>query len=146
LQAKLIKLNNIIIDAKSGVSGAGLYLVEITKLFSISSGTINDLVSKISIFVGRGAKEANLYTEIAEGIHAYGVTSHRHGNSYPKLSLIFLYNLIKLSTYCLFTSALLVVIFYLSNKMRYEQCQFRRLSKDFRMLPNQKLISALLQT
>jgi N-acetyl-gamma-glutamyl-phosphate reductase len=49
IKAKLIKLNNIIIDAKSGVSGAG-----------------------------RGAKEANLYTEIAEGIHAYGVTSHRH--------------------------------------------------------------------
>ncbi|XP_062208971.1 probable N-acetyl-gamma-glutamyl-phosphate reductase, chloroplastic [Phragmites australis] len=44
IKAKLIKLNNIIIDAKSGVSGAG-----------------------------RGAKEANLYTEIAEGIHAYGI-------------------------------------------------------------------------
>lgn len=28
---------------------------------------------------GRGAKEANLYTEIAEGIHSYGVTRHRHG-------------------------------------------------------------------
>ncbi|XP_066386357.1 probable N-acetyl-gamma-glutamyl-phosphate reductase, chloroplastic isoform X1 [Miscanthus floridulus] len=49
VKAKLIKLTNIIIDAKSGVSGAG-----------------------------RGAKEANLYTEIAEGIHAYGITSHRH--------------------------------------------------------------------
>ena len=27
---------------------------------------------------GRAAKESNLYTEIAEGIHAYGVSSHRH--------------------------------------------------------------------
>ncbi|KAL6637272.1 hypothetical protein ACP70R_024844 [Stipagrostis hirtigluma subsp. patula] len=49
IKEKLIKLNNITIDAKSGVSGAG-----------------------------RGAKEANLYTEIAEGIHAYGIESHRH--------------------------------------------------------------------
>lgn len=29
---------------------------------------------------GRGAKEANLYTEIAEGIYSYGITRHRHGN------------------------------------------------------------------
>uniref|UniRef100_A0A5B7AGU3 Probable N-acetyl-gamma-glutamyl-phosphate reductase, chloroplastic n=1 Tax=Davidia involucrata TaxID=16924 RepID=A0A5B7AGU3_DAVIN len=49
IKANLIGLKNIIIDAKSGVSGAG-----------------------------RGAKEANLYTEIAEGIHSYGITSHRH--------------------------------------------------------------------
>ncbi|KAL0793970.1 hypothetical protein Bca101_065347 [Brassica carinata] len=49
LKANLIKLENIIIDAKSGVSGAG-----------------------------RGAKEANLYSEIAEGISSYGVTRHRH--------------------------------------------------------------------
>ncbi|GLJ36984.1 hypothetical protein SUGI_0748930 [Cryptomeria japonica] len=49
LKAGLIQTNNIIIDAKSGVSGAG-----------------------------RGAKEANLYTEIAEGVHAYGITKHRH--------------------------------------------------------------------
>lgn len=49
LQAHLIDLKNIIIDAKSGVSGAG-----------------------------RGAKEANLYTEISEGIHAYGISKHRH--------------------------------------------------------------------
>uniref|UniRef100_A0A803MVD8 Probable N-acetyl-gamma-glutamyl-phosphate reductase, chloroplastic n=1 Tax=Chenopodium quinoa TaxID=63459 RepID=A0A803MVD8_CHEQI len=48
-KANLIEYSNIIIDAKSGVSGAG-----------------------------RGAKEANLYTEVAEGIHAYGVTRHRH--------------------------------------------------------------------
>ncbi|XP_011624988.1 probable N-acetyl-gamma-glutamyl-phosphate reductase, chloroplastic isoform X2 [Amborella trichopoda] len=49
LKAKLIETRNIIIDSKSGVSGAG-----------------------------RGAKEANLYTEIAEGIHSYGITRHRH--------------------------------------------------------------------
>ncbi|KAM7250803.1 hypothetical protein ACFE04_022686 [Oxalis oulophora] len=49
IKANLIQNRNIIIDAKSGVSGAG-----------------------------RGAKEALLYTEIAEGIHSYGITSHRH--------------------------------------------------------------------
>ncbi|KAJ3669855.1 hypothetical protein LUZ60_010179 [Juncus effusus] len=49
IKAGLIEVRNIIIDAKSGVSGAG-----------------------------RGAKEANLYTEIAEGIHSYGITKHRH--------------------------------------------------------------------
>ncbi|XP_010416545.1 PREDICTED: probable N-acetyl-gamma-glutamyl-phosphate reductase, chloroplastic [Camelina sativa] len=49
MKANLIKHENIIIDAKSGVSGAG-----------------------------RGAKEANLYSEIAEGISSYGVTRHRH--------------------------------------------------------------------
>lgn len=49
LRANLIELRNIIVDSKSGVSGAG-----------------------------RGAKEANLYAEIAEGIHCYGMTRHRH--------------------------------------------------------------------
>ncbi|XVF67636.1 hypothetical protein PTKIN_Ptkin10aG0137200 [Pterospermum kingtungense] len=49
IKAKLIEHRNIIIDSKSGVSGAG-----------------------------RGAKEANLYSEIAEGIYSYGVTRHRH--------------------------------------------------------------------
>ncbi|KAM2605324.1 hypothetical protein TB2_034141 [Malus domestica] len=49
IKANLIEPKNIIIDSKSGVSGAG-----------------------------RGAKEANLYTEIAEGIYSYGVTCHRH--------------------------------------------------------------------
>lgn len=49
IKANLIEVENIIIDSKSGVSGAG-----------------------------RGAKEANLYTEIAEGIHSYGITKHRH--------------------------------------------------------------------
>ncbi|KAI3933195.1 hypothetical protein MKW98_016521 [Papaver atlanticum] len=49
IKANLIGLRDIIIDAKSGVSGAG-----------------------------RGANEANLYTEIAEGFFSYGITRHRH--------------------------------------------------------------------
>ena len=49
VQAKLIQTEDIIIDAKSGVSGAG-----------------------------RSAKQNLLYTEIAEGINSYGGTKHRH--------------------------------------------------------------------
>jgi N-acetyl-gamma-glutamyl-phosphate reductase len=49
LEAGLIESTDIVIDAKSGVSGAG-----------------------------RSAKEANLYTEVTEGLHPYGVASHRH--------------------------------------------------------------------
>ena len=49
MQAGLIEKEDIIIDAKSGVSGAG-----------------------------RSAKQNLLYTEIAEGINCYGVGSHRH--------------------------------------------------------------------
>ncbi len=49
IQAGLIEKEDIIIDAKSGVSGAG-----------------------------RSAKQNLLYTEIAEGINCYGVGSHRH--------------------------------------------------------------------
>lgn len=49
VQGGLIEKDDIIIDAKSGVSGAG-----------------------------RGAKQNLLYTEIAEGINSYGVTKHRH--------------------------------------------------------------------
>jgi len=49
LEAGLIAAEDIIIDAKSGVSGAG-----------------------------RDAKQANLYPEVTEGIHAYGVAGHRH--------------------------------------------------------------------
>ena len=49
LQAGLIGKEDIIIDAKSGVSGAG-----------------------------RSAKQNLLYTEIAEGLNCYGVTRHRH--------------------------------------------------------------------
>ena len=48
-KAGLIDLDTLIIDAKSGVSGAG-----------------------------RGAKVANLYCEVNETIKAYGVASHRH--------------------------------------------------------------------
>jgi N-acetyl-gamma-glutamyl-phosphate reductase len=49
VRAGLIDADDIVIDAKSGVSGAG-----------------------------RAAKEASLYCEVAEGIHAYSVASHRH--------------------------------------------------------------------
>ena len=49
IAAGQIELDDIIIDAKSGVSGAG-----------------------------RAAKEDNLFGEVSEGIHAYGVANHRH--------------------------------------------------------------------
>lgn len=49
IKAHLIEVKNIIIDSKSGASGAG-----------------------------RVAKETNLYTEVAGGVRAYGLTSHRH--------------------------------------------------------------------
>jgi N-acetyl-gamma-glutamyl-phosphate reductase len=49
LADRLIERDDIIIDSKSGVSGAG-----------------------------RAAKEANLYGEVAEGIHPYGIANHRH--------------------------------------------------------------------
>lgn len=49
LEAGLIDQRGIIIDAKSGVTGAG-----------------------------RAAKEANLFAEVSEGFHAYGVATHRH--------------------------------------------------------------------
>lgn len=45
----LIDMSTVIVDAKSGTSGAG-----------------------------RGAKVANLYCEVNESIKAYGVTTHRH--------------------------------------------------------------------
>jgi N-acetyl-gamma-glutamyl-phosphate reductase len=45
----LIQTEDIIVDAKSGVSGAG-----------------------------RDAKQANLFCEVSEGMHAYGVGHHRH--------------------------------------------------------------------
>lgn len=50
IDAGQISTDDIIIDAKSGVSGAG-----------------------------RDAKQGSLYAEVTEGIHAYGVASHRHG-------------------------------------------------------------------
>jgi N-acetyl-gamma-glutamyl-phosphate reductase len=49
LSAKAIDPDAIIIDAKSGMTGAG-----------------------------RGAKEEMLFSEVAEGFHAYGVGHHRH--------------------------------------------------------------------
>lgn len=49
LKANLISQENIIIDAKSGVTGAG-----------------------------RAASQANLFTEVNDGIRVYGVASHRH--------------------------------------------------------------------
>jgi len=49
IKSKLVLPDDIIIDAKSGVSGAG-----------------------------RSAKESSLYCEIAEGINSYSVGKHRH--------------------------------------------------------------------
>ncbi len=49
LSAGVIVAEDIIIDAKSGVSGAG-----------------------------RAAKQANLYAEVGEGVRAYGIASHHH--------------------------------------------------------------------
>ena len=49
LSAKLIDPDEIVIDAKSGMTGAG-----------------------------RAAKEEMLFSEVAEGFHAYGVGHHRH--------------------------------------------------------------------
>ncbi|MBV6632719.1 MAG: N-acetyl-gamma-glutamyl-phosphate reductase [Alphaproteobacteria bacterium] len=49
VQNRIIEIDDIIIDAKSGVTGAG-----------------------------RGEKLANLFSEVAEGMHPYGVGHHRH--------------------------------------------------------------------
>ena len=49
LEAGVIAQSDIVVDAKSGVSGAG-----------------------------RGAKEANLFAEVGEGFRAYGIAHHRH--------------------------------------------------------------------
>lgn len=49
LKAKAIDPDEIVVDAKSGMTGAG-----------------------------RAAKEAMLFSEVAEGFHAYGVGHHRH--------------------------------------------------------------------
>ncbi len=49
LAAGLISSENIIIDAKSGITGAG-----------------------------RAASQANLFSEVNEGIKAYGIAAHRH--------------------------------------------------------------------
>ena len=50
IEADQIDPDDIIVDAKSGVSGAG-----------------------------SAAKEGSLFGEVSEGIHAYGVAGHRHG-------------------------------------------------------------------
>ncbi len=50
LEAGQVAAEEIIIDAKSGVSGAG-----------------------------RALREDNLFAEVAEGVHAYGIAAHRHG-------------------------------------------------------------------
>ncbi|GAA0574670.1 N-acetyl-gamma-glutamyl-phosphate reductase [Caenispirillum bisanense] len=49
IEEGLIEADGIIVDAKSGVTGAG-----------------------------RAPKEGTLYSEVTEGIHAYGIASHRH--------------------------------------------------------------------
>jgi N-acetyl-gamma-glutamyl-phosphate reductase len=49
LKAKAIETGEIVVDAKSGMTGAG-----------------------------RAAKEAMLFSEVSEGFHAYGVGHHRH--------------------------------------------------------------------
>ncbi len=49
LQAKAIDPDEIVVDAKSGMTGAG-----------------------------RAAKEEMLFSEVSEGFHAYGVGHHRH--------------------------------------------------------------------
>lgn len=49
IKAGLICKDRIIVDAKSGVTGAG-----------------------------RAPKEGSLHTEVSEGLHAYGVSTHRH--------------------------------------------------------------------
>jgi N-acetyl-gamma-glutamyl-phosphate reductase len=49
LKAKAIETDGIVVDAKSGMTGAG-----------------------------RSAKEAMLFSEVSEGFHAYGVGHHRH--------------------------------------------------------------------
>jgi N-acetyl-gamma-glutamyl-phosphate reductase len=49
IKAKAIELDEIVIDAKSGMTGAG-----------------------------RAAKEAMLFSEVSEGFNAYGVGQHRH--------------------------------------------------------------------
>ena len=51
----LIDPDEIVVDAKSGVSGAG-----------------------------RAAKEGTLFAEVSEGFHAYGVGSHRHTAEYDQ--------------------------------------------------------------
>ena len=55
LEQNLIDLDSIIVDAKSGVSGAG-----------------------------RSAKEGTLFAEVSEGFHAYSIGAHRHTAEYDQ--------------------------------------------------------------
>lgn len=55
VEAGLIDPDEIVVDAKTGVSGAG-----------------------------RGAKEGMLFAEVSEGFHAYGVAAHRHTAEYDQ--------------------------------------------------------------
>ena len=55
VEAGLIDTDSIVVDTKSGVSGAG-----------------------------RAANEAMLHTEVSEGIHAYGLGWHRHMGEFDK--------------------------------------------------------------
>lgn len=88
MQAHLIELRNIIVDAKSGVSGAGsqahtliayLHVTDMQHHVQLCMVVLFEKLLNLDTSAGRGAKEANLYTEIAEGIHSYGITKHRHG-------------------------------------------------------------------
>ena len=92
LQAGLVTADSIIIDSKSGVSGAGknnytfleswdfyfsgIWLPHLCILFIVH---LEELWWRLLPLSGRSAKEANLYTEVSEGIHAYGIAKHRHG-------------------------------------------------------------------
>src|SRR5262249_58574211 len=49
IRNKAIELDEIVVDAKSGMTGAG-----------------------------RAARESMLFSEVSEGLHAYGVGEHRH--------------------------------------------------------------------
>lgn len=65
-----------------------IYSVANCHLF-IFYATCGNAYEAFGIWSGRGAKEANLYTEIAEGIHSYGITRHRHGKHNSSDSRIF---------------------------------------------------------
>lgn len=104
LKAGLIKPSSIIIDAKSGTSGAG-----------------------------RGAKVQNLYCEVNETIKAYGVTNHRHTPEIEeqlgyiageKITLNFTPHLVPMNRGILITSYadLLRPVTYDEVKAIYDEC------------------------
>ena len=65
----LIDMDTLIIDAKSGTSGAGRGAKVRNLCPSSCSGCSG---------AGRGAKVPNLYCEVNENMKAYGVATHRH--------------------------------------------------------------------